>query len=123
MKHFFVFAIVLVAGCTPDDQASEQPVETQRSQPTTALETDSKTATATGQIPEVSDETKASNDSSAAEQAIALLNRGEIEPAELLLRNHLQANAADLDARILLGQVLDFDGRPDDAAQVWKEGI
>lgn len=56
-------------------------------------------------------------------RAQVLLNQGNVEEAERLLRDHLKTKAGDQEARILLGQVLDFDGRPEEAASIWKEGV
>jgi tetratricopeptide (TPR) repeat protein len=57
------------------------------------------------------------------ERAIALLNQGRVEEAEQMLRERLRSTVGDNEARILLGRVLDFDGRPEEAVKVWKEGI
>lgn len=57
------------------------------------------------------------------EQAIALLNQDKVEAAEKLLRDELKQHPTDQPVRILLGQVLDYDGRPDEAIAIWTAGI
>lgn len=54
---------------------------------------------------------------------IALLNKGRISEAEQMLRNHLKQHPDDQPTRGLLGQVLDFDGRPNEAIKVWEAGL
>lgn len=60
---------------------------------------------------------------SITERATALLNRGAVEEAEKTLREHLRQDMRDQPARVLLGQVLDFDGRPEEALSTWQAGI
>lgn len=61
--------------------------------------------------------------SAAAAKGRELLDSGKVEEAEKLLRDALAADPADGEARLLLGNVLDWDGRPDDALGVWEAGL
>lgn len=57
------------------------------------------------------------------ERVSAMLRQGKIEQGQQALRQHLESNQNDSTARIMLGRVLDYDGRPDEAVQVWEEGL
>src|SRR5688572_8506587 len=61
--------------------------------------------------------------SAAAKQGLDLLEKGRVEDAEKLLREALAADGADAEARLTLGRVLDWDGRPDEALKTWEEGL
>jgi tetratricopeptide (TPR) repeat protein len=56
-------------------------------------------------------------------RAIDLLNQGNVEEAERMLRELLRRDPADLQVRVLLGRTLDYDGRPEEAARTWREGL
>lgn len=57
------------------------------------------------------------------EQALKLANQGNVDSAIKLLRDHLGRASKDGKARELLGRILDFDGRPDEAVAVWESGL
>jgi tetratricopeptide (TPR) repeat protein len=57
------------------------------------------------------------------EQAIQLANRGNVDRAIQVLRDHLNKNAKDVRARVVLGRILDFDGQPDEAVKLWEKGL
>jgi tetratricopeptide (TPR) repeat protein len=57
------------------------------------------------------------------EKAVSLVNQGSVDAALDLLRGRLVENAKDVDARVLLGRILDFDGRPDEAVDLWEKGL
>jgi Flp pilus assembly protein TadD len=57
------------------------------------------------------------------ERAIALLQQRKVEEAEALLQSALKEHPDDQSVRVLLGQAVDFDGRPDEAIQIWTDGI
>ena len=56
-------------------------------------------------------------------QAIRAVNQGNVEGAIEQLNKHLAKNAKDVQARVVLGQVLDFDGRPDEAVKLWERAL
>lgn len=60
---------------------------------------------------------------SVAERAEALARRGEIDPSIELLRKHLEGTPGDVQARMLLGHILIYDGRPDEAEKNWRAGL
>lgn len=57
------------------------------------------------------------------EQAVRMVNQGDVDPAIQALRDHLEKDAKDARARGVLGQILDFDGRPDEAVALWEGGL
>lgn len=57
------------------------------------------------------------------EKAIQLVNQGKVERGIEVLRAHLRAGSKDIEARVVLGQILDFDGKPDDAIRLLQEGL
>lgn len=57
------------------------------------------------------------------EQALRLANRGDVDRAIQVLRDYLNKNAKDVNARVILGRILDFDGRPDEAVTLWEGGL
>jgi tetratricopeptide (TPR) repeat protein len=57
------------------------------------------------------------------EQAVKLANQGNVDRAISTLRDYLKGNANDVNARALLGGILDFDGRPDEAVTLWEAGM
>lgn len=59
----------------------------------------------------------------AAKEAIGQANRGDVEGAIRGLREHLAREPKDVRSRFVLGQILDFDGRPDDSVATWEEGL
>jgi cytochrome c-type biogenesis protein CcmH/NrfG len=59
----------------------------------------------------------------ATERAIQLANQGKIEAAIDVLRGELKQDGKNVKARLLLGRILDFDGRPDEAVDVWRAGL
>jgi tetratricopeptide (TPR) repeat protein len=65
---------------------------------------------------------KAQEDS-AANRAIRAVNQGNVEGAIDLLNKHLEKNSKDVQARVVLGQILDFDGRPDEAVKLWERAL
>ncbi len=56
-------------------------------------------------------------------QAIRAVNQGNVEGAIDLLNKHLEKDAKDVQARVVLGQILDFDGRPDEAVKLWERAL
>ncbi len=60
---------------------------------------------------------------SPTDRALQLANAGKIDPAIALLRDHLKDEPKDEDARIALGRILDFDGRPDEAVSLWESAL
>ena len=64
-----------------------------------------------------------SRDESPTRTAVKLVNQGDVEGAMRVLREQLDRNAKDTSARIVLGQILDFDGRPDEAVALWEKGL
>src|SRR5262249_6542539 len=57
------------------------------------------------------------------DQAVKLANQGNLDRAMTVLRDHLKRNAKDVNARGVLGRILDFDGQPDEAVKIWEEGL
>jgi tetratricopeptide (TPR) repeat protein len=57
------------------------------------------------------------------DQAVRLANQGNVDRAIQVLRDHLDKNEKDIQARVVLGRILDFDGRPDEAVAVWEKGL
>ena len=62
-------------------------------------------------------------ENSPTNQAIRAVNQGNVEGAIDLLNKHLEKNGKDVQARVVLGQILDFDGRPDDAVKLWEGAL
>lgn len=62
-------------------------------------------------------------DETIADQAVRLVNQGDVERGADLLREHLRKNETDVRARVILGRILDFDGRPDEAVTLWQAGL
>jgi Flp pilus assembly protein TadD len=62
-------------------------------------------------------------DEAPIEQGIKLVNQGNVDRGIEVLRNHLKGHRDDVNARIVLGRILDFDGRPDEAVMVWEAGV
>ncbi len=62
-------------------------------------------------------------ENSPANQAIRAVNQGNVEGAIDLLNKHLEKNGKDVQARVVLGQILDFDGRPDEAVKLWERAL
>lgn len=59
----------------------------------------------------------------AAEVAVKLVNQGNVEKGIESLRDHLARDANDVDAWVVLGKILDFDGRPEEAVAEWSAGL
>jgi cytochrome c-type biogenesis protein CcmH/NrfG len=57
------------------------------------------------------------------DQAVKLTNQGHVDRAIAVLRDHLKGNPKDVNARGVLGRILDFDGRPDEAVTNWENGL
>jgi len=57
------------------------------------------------------------------EQALQLANQGKVDRAIEVLRDYLNKNDNDVHARVVLGRILDFDGRPDEAVTLWEAGL
>jgi tetratricopeptide (TPR) repeat protein len=57
------------------------------------------------------------------DEALQLANRGQVDRAIQVLRDYLNANSRDVRARVVLGRILDFDGRPDEAVTLWEGGL
>jgi tetratricopeptide (TPR) repeat protein len=62
-------------------------------------------------------------DEAPTEQAVRLVNQGKVDRGIEILRNHLKGHGDDVNARIVLGRILDYDGRPDEAVTVWEAGV
>lgn len=56
-------------------------------------------------------------------QAVRLVEQGDVDGAMKLLRDRLAKDEKDGSARVVLGQILDYDGRPDEAVAVWEKGL
>jgi tetratricopeptide (TPR) repeat protein len=56
-------------------------------------------------------------------QALRLANEGKVDRAIDILRDHMNKHAKDVNARIVFGRILDFDGKPDDAVTMWEAGL
>ena len=52
-----------------------------------------------------------------------LMRTGEVEEAESKARTLLEESPADLEVRLLVAQILNFDGRPEDSIKVLQDGI
>ena len=65
----------------------------------------------------------AQNGSPAFEKVHQLMRAGEVEKAESKARKLLEESPADLEVRLLVAQILSFDGRPDDSIKVLQDGI
>jgi tetratricopeptide (TPR) repeat protein len=58
---------------------------------------------------------------SPADEAVELARQGKVDRGIELLRQHLQKNTKDADARVALGNLLMDDGQSDEAAKQWEE--
>jgi Flp pilus assembly protein TadD len=54
---------------------------------------------------------------------LELLNQGEIMVAQRLLLENLEYNDRDIDSRVLLGNILTYTGKPEDAVRIWLQGL
>ena len=52
-----------------------------------------------------------------------LMRAGEVEKAESKARTLLEESPTDLETRLLVAQILNFDGRPEDSIKVLQDGI
>ena len=52
-----------------------------------------------------------------------LMRTGEVEEAESKARTLLEESPTDLETRLLVAQILNFDGRPDDSIKILQDGI
>lgn len=57
------------------------------------------------------------------ERALGLLRQGEVKGAIQIVHTELGGNPRDVPLRLLLGQIVDFDGKPEAAIRIWKEGV
>ena len=60
---------------------------------------------------------------SVVEEAVKFVKQGNVEKGAELLEAHLGREPKDISARFTLGKILDFDGRPDEAAALWQAGV
>jgi len=51
------------------------------------------------------------------------MRAGEVEKAESKARTLLEESPTDLETRLLVAQILNFDGRPDDSIKILQDGI
>ena len=65
----------------------------------------------------------AQNGSPAFEKVHQLMRAGEVEKAESKARTLLKESPTDLETRLLVAQILNFDGRPDDSIKILQDGI
>ena len=49
-----------------------------------------------------------------------LVSAGDVDRGIQVLRDHLAKNATDVKTRGILGRILDFDGKPDEAVTTWE---
>jgi len=56
-------------------------------------------------------------------RAAALARKGKIDEAIKVLEPVVTSPDASINARVLLGRLLDYDGRPQEAIDVWKQGL
>jgi Flp pilus assembly protein TadD len=68
-------------------------------------------------------QSEAGRDETAVEQAVKLVNRGEVALAIDRLRKQVEAHPRDAQARIVLGRILDYDGRTDEAVVCCEAGL
>jgi hypothetical protein len=61
--------------------------------------------------------------SAAAQKGRELLEQDRVEEAEKHLRAALAAAPTDVEVRLVLGNVLDWDGKAEEAAKTWEEGL
>jgi Flp pilus assembly protein TadD len=74
-------------------------------------------ANALWQSPALADETE-----SVVQHAQAIVQQGQVENGIALLERRIAEAPDDLDTRLYLGRLLDFDGRPEEAVKVWQAG-
>jgi len=67
--------------------------------------------------------TLASEATSIRERALSLLGQGDIKSAIQLVHSELGRDPKDVSLRQLLGRIVDFDGKPEAAIRIWKEGL
>ena len=60
---------------------------------------------------------------SPVDRALQLANQGNLDRAIQVLRDHVGMHANDVQARLMWGRILDYDGRPDLAVTVWEAGL
>jgi tetratricopeptide (TPR) repeat protein len=60
---------------------------------------------------------------SVRERALSLLRQGEVKRAIQFVHTELGKNPKKVPLRMLLGQIVDFDGKPEAAIRIWKEGV
>ena len=56
-------------------------------------------------------------------EAAARFEQGDVEGAAAVLRAHLDRRPDDGEARLRLGQLLDYQGKPERAIALWKAGV
>lgn len=65
----------------------------------------------------------AANSDSVRERALGLLGQGDVKSAIQLVHTELGNIPKDVPTRLFLGQIVDFDGKPEAAIRIWKEGL
>lgn len=60
---------------------------------------------------------------SVRDQALARLRQGDVKTAIQLVNTALGADPDNTELRQLLGRIVDFDGKPEAAIRIWKEGL
>ncbi len=57
------------------------------------------------------------------DRALDFLSQGDVKRAIGLVHSELGRNPADVELRQLLGRIVDFDGKPEAAIRIWREGL
>lgn len=65
----------------------------------------------------------AAQDDSVRDRALRLLRQGDVKSAIQLVHSALGNNPTDVPTRLFLGQIVNFDGKPEAAIRIWKEGL
>ncbi len=67
--------------------------------------------------------TAAVSSTTVRDQALAKLRQGDVKTAIQLVNTALGADPDNIELRLLLGRIVDFDGKPEAAIRIWKEGL
>ncbi len=68
--------------------------------------------------------TNAASDSARVrDRALHQLSQGDVKSAVRLVNTALGAEPTNTELRLLLGRIVDFDGKPEAAIRIWREGL